>query len=148
MTDTDAAYPLAWEADVVLRDGTTTHVRPIRPADADALQRFQVRQSERSSYFRFFAPVRRLSDRELAFFTHVDHTDRVALVAVRPDPQEPGIEDIIGVARYDVVEPGLAEVAFNIADSVQGIGLGALRFARRACPPPGAGAAPPSAAVL
>ncbi|QAY71251.1 GNAT family N-acetyltransferase [Xylanimonas protaetiae] len=121
-----AAYPVAWEADVVLRDGTTTHLRPIRPADADALQRFQVNQSERSSYFRFFAPVRRLSDRELALFTHVDHVDRAALVAVRTSPEDPGTQDILGVARYDVVEPGLAEVAFNIADSVQGVGLGSV----------------------
>ncbi|QAY62856.1 GNAT family N-acetyltransferase [Xylanimonas allomyrinae] len=120
------AYPVAWEADVVLRDGTTTHVRPIVPDDADALQRFQMHQSERSSYYRFFAPVRSLTDRELEKFTNVDHTDRAALVAVRPGPDEPSVEDIIGVARYDVVEPGLAEVAFNVADSVQGMGLGSV----------------------
>ncbi|WP_245885726.1 GNAT family N-acetyltransferase [Xylanimonas oleitrophica] len=123
------AYPVAWEADVVLRDGTTTHVRPIRPEDADALQRFQMRQSERSAYFRFFAPVRRLTDRELELFTHVDHVRRVALVAVRPSTEPdagPGDEDIIGVARYDVVEPGLAEVAFNIGDAFQGMGLGSV----------------------
>ncbi len=121
-----AAYPVAWEADVVLRDGTTTHLRPICPSDADALQRFQLGQSERSSYFRFFAPVRRLSDRDLALFTHVDHVDRVALVAVRTSPDDPNVEDIIGVARYDVVEPGLAEVAFNVADPLQGVGLGSV----------------------
>jgi acyl-CoA synthetase (NDP forming)/RimJ/RimL family protein N-acetyltransferase len=121
-----AAYPVAWEADVVLRDGTTTHLRPIRPTDADALQRFQLGQSERSSYFRFFAPVRRLTDRELALFTRVDHVDRVALVAVRTSPQDPHAEDIIGVARYDVVEPGQAEVAFNVSDTLQGVGLGSV----------------------
>jgi acyl-CoA synthetase (NDP forming)/GNAT superfamily N-acetyltransferase len=121
-----AAYPLAWEADVVLRDGTTTHLRPIRPDDADALQRFQMQQSERSSYFRFFAPVRRLTERELDVFTHVDHVDRVALVAVRPSPEDPEREDILGVARYDVVRPALAEVAFNIADRIQGLGLGSV----------------------
>jgi acyl-CoA synthetase (NDP forming)/RimJ/RimL family protein N-acetyltransferase len=121
-----AGYPVGWEADVVLRDGTTTHVRPIRPEDADALQRFQLGQSERSSYFRFFAPVRRLTERELERFTRVDHVDRAALVAVRASPQSPGGEDIIGVARYDVVEPGLAEVAFNVSDSVQGVGLGSV----------------------
>lgn len=130
------AYPTAWEADVVLRDGTTTHLRPIRPDDAAALQRFQERQSERSSYFRFFAPVRRLSAHELGRFTHVDHVTRTALVAVRPEagthaaavPAGPGGdsrgERIVGVARFDVVEPGTAEVAFNVADSEHGRGLG------------------------
>ena len=70
-------YPVAWEADVVLRDGTTMHLRPLRPDDADAIQRFQVAQSERSAYFRFFAPVRRLTDRELNRLTHLDQRDRV-----------------------------------------------------------------------
>ena len=54
------AYPAAWEADVVLHDGSTTHVRPMRPDDADALQAFHVGQSERSTYLRFFAPLERL----------------------------------------------------------------------------------------
>jgi len=121
-------YPVAWEADVVLRDGTTMHLRPLRPDDADALQRFQVAQSERSAYFRFFAPVRRLTDRELARLTHLDHHDRVALVAVRPGVDDEGSprEDILGVARYDRVTPAEAEVAFNIADAMQGKGLGSV----------------------
>jgi acyl-CoA synthetase (NDP forming)/GNAT superfamily N-acetyltransferase len=128
-----------WEADVVLRDGTTTHVRPIRPQDADALQRFHVGQSERSTYLRFFAPMERLSERDLERFTRVDHVDRVALVAVRPRdgadalPAEPATavaddvgEDIIGVARFDRTGAAEAEVAFNIADSAQGRGLGSV----------------------
>ncbi|CAM3727265.1 GNAT family N-acetyltransferase [Isoptericola cucumis] len=123
-----AAYPVAWEADVVLRDGTTTHVRPIRPDDAEAIQRFQTGQSERSAYFRFFAPVRRLTERELDRLTHVDHRDRVALVAVRPGEDDDGAprDDVIGVARYDRITPAEAEVAFNIADAVQGKGLGSV----------------------
>src|SRR5665647_1703723 len=59
-------YPLHWEADVVLRDGGTAHVRPIRPDDADALQAFHLGQSQRSTYFRFFAPLQRLPELELA----------------------------------------------------------------------------------
>ncbi|SKC72667.1 GNAT family N-acetyltransferase [Krasilnikoviella flava] len=121
-------YPVAWEADVVLRDGTTMHVRPLRPDDADAVQRFQEAQSERSAYFRFFAPVRRLTDRELARLTHLDQRDRVALVAVRPGADDGGRprEDVLGVARYDKVSPAEAEVAFNIADAMQGKGLGSV----------------------
>ncbi|MFF2266664.1 GNAT family N-acetyltransferase [Cellulosimicrobium cellulans] len=128
-------YPVEWEADVVLRDGTTTHVRPIRPEDADALQRFHVGQSERSTYLRFFAPMERLSERDLERFTRVDHVDRVALVAVRPrdgadvgapDAEAGAQEDIIGVARFDRTGASEAEVAFNIADSAQGRGLGSV----------------------
>lgn len=120
VVEPDPAYPQAWEADVVLRDGSTTHVRPIRPDDADALQAFHVAQSESSTYLRFFAALERLPERDLVRFTTVDHRDRVALVAVTED------ETIIGVARYDRVGPDEAEVAFNIADAHHGRGLGSV----------------------
>nr|WP_328742660.1 GNAT family N-acetyltransferase [Flavimobilis rhizosphaerae] len=136
--DGAARYPVEWEADVILRDGSTTHLRPITPEDADALQAFHVAQSERSIYMRFFAPLKRLPERDLERFTHVDHVDRVALIAVAsstttaaaplalaagtPEPEE----RILGVARYDRITPDEAEVAFNIADSVQGRGLGSV----------------------
>ncbi|GAB3157809.1 hypothetical protein GCM10027059_01480 [Myceligenerans halotolerans] len=125
----DVPYPVEWEADVVLRDGSTTHLRPIRPDDADALQRFHMAQSERSTYYRFFAALNRIPERMLRQFVTVDHTDRVALVAVRPASERSDGEQILGVARFDVVPgpgPRTAEVAFNIADSEQGRGLGSV----------------------
>ncbi|ROR74279.1 GNAT family N-acetyltransferase [Bogoriella caseilytica] len=112
-------YP-HWEADVVLRDGTPMHIRPIRPEDSEALQRMHMAQSEQSRYFRYFAPMERLSDRDLHRFTHVDHVDRVALVLTGED------EEIRAVGRFDVVAPGTAEVAFNVADTEQGRGLGSV----------------------
>ncbi|NNH53742.1 GNAT family N-acetyltransferase [Promicromonospora citrea] len=127
-------YPVEWEADVVLREGSTIQVRPIRPEDADALQRFQMAQSERSTYLRFFAALQRIPDRMLRQLVTVDHVRRTALVAVRPAgpgrEEGPGTEDIVGVARYDVIDdrPGrrTAEVAFNVADAIQGQGLGSV----------------------
>jgi acyl-CoA synthetase (NDP forming)/RimJ/RimL family protein N-acetyltransferase len=118
----EAGYPTHWEADVVLRDGGTAHVRPIRPEDADALQTFHMGQSQRSTVFRFFAPLERLPERDLARFTHVDHHDRVAFVAVEDDDAG---ERIIAVARYDRDGDG-AEVAFNVADAHHGRGLGSV----------------------
>jgi acyl-CoA synthetase (NDP forming)/RimJ/RimL family protein N-acetyltransferase len=119
---TDVAdYPAAWEADVVLHDGTTTRIRPIRPADADALQAFHVAQSERSTYFRFFHALDRLAPRDLERLVGVDYHDRVALVAV-----EGADERIIAVARFDRIDQDAAEVAFNIADAHQGKGLGSV----------------------
>ena len=61
--------PSQWEADVVLRDGSVGHVRPIRPDDADGLRTFHSHQSEESIYLRFFAPIRELSDRDVFRFT-------------------------------------------------------------------------------
>ena len=113
------AYPRHWEADVVLRDGGTAHLRPITPDDAAALQRFHLAQSAESTYLRFFAPMPRISERDLERFTRVDHHDRVALVTTVGD-------EILGVGRYDRVAPGEAEVAFNISDAHQGRGLGSV----------------------
>ena len=33
-------YPVEWEADVVLRDGSVAYVRPITPADAGLVREF------------------------------------------------------------------------------------------------------------
>lgn len=126
MTSEDGSpYPARWEADVVLRDGSTMHIRPIRPSDADALQAFHRGQSPQSVYFRFFAPMERLSERDLARFTHVDHEQRVALVLVQ---RVEGSDKIVAVGRFDRLEPDgdVAEVAFNVADAAQGKGLGSI----------------------
>ncbi|MBU9944484.1 MAG: bifunctional GNAT family N-acetyltransferase/acetate--CoA ligase family protein [Dermatophilaceae bacterium] len=112
-------YPSEWEADVVLRDGTVAHVRPIRPSDTDGIHRFHSGQSDESIYLRFFAPLRRLSDADVHRFTHVDYVDRVALVVTLR-------EDIVGIGRYDRIDARSAEVAFNISDHYQGKGIGSV----------------------
>lgn len=125
MQDATERYPAGWEADVVLQDGSTTRVRPIRPSDAEALQAFHVAQSERSTYLRFFAHLERLPERDLHRLVTVDHVDRVALVATADDDEPPGYR-IIGVARFDRIGDDEAEVAFNVADAHQGRGVGSV----------------------
>ncbi|KRF06166.1 GCN5 family acetyltransferase [Arthrobacter sp. Soil782] len=116
----DGLYPEYWEADVVLRDGSTGHLRPISPLDADAVQAFHMRQSQNSIYLRFFTYKASLSAKELKRFTEVDHAGRVAFVVTRG-------QDIIGIGRYDRLDdPDEAEVAFNVSDAYQGRGLGSI----------------------
>src|SRR5215212_9529756 len=103
-------YPRHWEADVVASDGGVVHLRPIRPDDADALVAFHARLSERTRYLRYFGPYPRIPERDLIRFTHVDHHDRVALIAVLG-------ADLIAVGRYDRIDDRPdAEVAFVVAD--------------------------------
>ena len=117
--DLPPGYPVQWEADVVLRDGSVGHIRPILPSDEERLHAFHARQSEESIYMRFFAPLKRLSDKDVRRFTHVDYIDRVALVSTVRD-------EIIGIGRYDRVDATSAEVAFNVSDHYQGRGIGSV----------------------
>ena len=119
MSETAAGYPEHWEADILLRDGRTAHLRPILPSDADGLVAFYEKVSDESKYYRFFAPMPRLSERDVKRFTEVDHHDRVAFVVTVADA-------IIAVGRYDVIEPGTAEVAFLVQDNHQGRGISQL----------------------
>ncbi|MBO0842772.1 MAG: GNAT family N-acetyltransferase, partial [Nocardioides sp.] len=110
-------YPSHWEADVLLRDGGTAHIRPITPADKDLLVDFyDHRVSDESKYYRFFSPMPHLSQRDVARFTEVDHRDRVAFILTLRGR-------MIAVGRYDVVSTGEAEVAFLVEDDFQGRGI-------------------------
>ncbi|MDT0346620.1 bifunctional acetate--CoA ligase family protein/GNAT family N-acetyltransferase [Streptomyces litchfieldiae] len=124
-TPAQPPYPAHWEADVVLRDGGTAHIRPIAPADADRLVSFYERVSDQSKYYRFFAPYPRLSDRDVHRFTHHDYVDRVGLAATVGD-------EFLATVRYDRVDEegraasapaDRAEVAFLVQDAHQGRGL-------------------------
>ena len=116
----DPSAPSTWSADVVLRDGQTVHVRPIRPDDAHALVRFHERQSPESVYLRFFSPRPHLSAREVTYLTQVDHVDRVAFVATVHD-------ELVGVARYERYSgTDTAEVAFFVDDQHHGRGMATM----------------------
>jgi acetyl coenzyme A synthetase (ADP forming)-like protein len=115
-----AADLAKWDADVVLADGGTVHLRPIRPDDADGLLALHGRLSAESVYLRFFSPLPRPSPELLERFVNVDYSDRMALVA------ELG-GDLIAVGRYDRLPSGdEAEVAFTVQDDQQGRGLGTI----------------------
>ena len=111
--------PRHWDADVLLRDGRTAQLRPIRPEDTELLVAFYSRVSDESKYYRFFSPMPTLSDKDVHRFTHVDHRERVAFVMLVGG-------QMIAVGRYDMVRPGEAEVAFLVEDRHQGRGIAQL----------------------
>ncbi len=112
-----ASYPGQWASDVVLADGSTAHVRPIRPDDRERLTAFHARQSPESIYLRYFTPRPTLSESDLDRFTNVDYRDRMAFVALLGD-------DLVAVARYDRWSGrDDAEVAFMVDDEHQGLGI-------------------------
>jgi acyl-CoA synthetase (NDP forming)/GNAT superfamily N-acetyltransferase len=115
-----SGYPSHWESDVVLADGGTLHVRPIRPDDGDRMVAFHGRQSSESIYFRFFSPHPTLSPRELERLTVVDYEDRMVFVGLLDD-------ELLGVALYDRWSGrNEAEVAVMVDDAEQGRGIGTV----------------------
>jgi acyl-CoA synthetase (NDP forming)/GNAT superfamily N-acetyltransferase len=117
-------YPARWESDVILSDGSTMHIRPIRPTDGAGIEALHQRLSPETIYFRFFTPLSKLSAKMLDRFINVDYVERLALIGQLGD-------DIIAVARYERLsstwEGGPeAEVAFLVDDAHQGKGIGTV----------------------
>jgi GNAT superfamily N-acetyltransferase len=79
--------------------------------------------SDQSIYRRFFSPKRHFADREVASYLNIDFVSHVALLAVVSENGHPAI---VGGARFVVLRPGAAEVAFAVVDAYQGQGIGAL----------------------
>lgn len=112
---TDSAPPV----DALTRTGRVVRIRPANPADRSQLLALNRRSSDRSMYLRFFALNRPAADayvdRELRPLT----PDHQLLVASDGD-------QIVGVAGFDRLTDGAADVALLIADDHQGQGIGTL----------------------
>ncbi|HWO45146.1 MAG TPA: GNAT family N-acetyltransferase, partial [Methylomirabilota bacterium] len=111
-----------------LTDGTKVHVRPIVPEDEPLLIEAVASMSERTVYFRFFSPLKRLPDALAHRLAVVDYNDRFAIVATTHKPG--GKERIVGVARYDrAAGSDVAETAVAVIDEFQRRGLGSALLA-------------------
>ena len=101
-----------YECDVVLRDGSTIHVRPGRTDDDQRVAAFYDRLSKDSAYQRFFSVSRARPP------APADPSSRFVLLAeIR--------NEVVAVAEYVLLEsdPSRAEVAFAISDLLQGRGV-------------------------
>lgn len=109
-----------WTSTVVLGDGDTAVIRPIRPDDAATLAAFHARQSAESRYRRYFTPKPTLDDKLLDRFTHVDMADRGAFVVELHG-------EFVAWASYERWQQrDDAEVAFQVDDHQQGKGIATL----------------------
>jgi acetate---CoA ligase (ADP-forming) len=122
MSDPKPHDPRTYFEPVVLRDGGSLIVRAIRPDDKARLADHFAQLGAESVRHRFFGMKRELTAKELAYYTEVDFTSHVGLVATH---HEGGDERILGVGRY-CAKDARAEVAFAVTDRHQGRGIGSV----------------------
>jgi GNAT superfamily N-acetyltransferase len=108
-----------------LPNGRAIVVRPFKPEDRAAFVAAAGRTGPLTRYRRFFTLKNEFSDREKDFFLNVDFDKHVALIALTG---EAGHQVIVGAARYVVLQPGSAEVAFTVIDQYQRQGIGPVLF--------------------
>ena len=108
------------DGDVVLRDGSTVHIRVMRASDEAGLCALLTSLSEDSRWLRFYCSQNKAG---LAAEAHreanLDHA--FGLVACSGDEDR-----IVGHAFYVALDEQRAEVAFTISNDFQGRGLGAI----------------------
>ena len=106
------------EADVVLKDGSTVHIRRVGDGDEASLVEFFSGLSPRSRYLRFFSMWRDVGEFVQQGIDARPDT-RLDLVATRGGA-------VVGHAMYASRQPGRAEAAFTVDDSLQGHGIGSI----------------------
>jgi len=115
----------AWMKMIPLLGGGALLLRPLTPADSDALAAGSAELSPQSAYFRFHAPRSgRLTGAEVAYLTAVDQWDRAAWTLLEGNKG-------VAVGRYFRLQasPYTAEVALTVLDAWQHRGLAKLLLA-------------------
>jgi RimJ/RimL family protein N-acetyltransferase len=122
---TDPAWHLSlppYPGELVTRfeaHGETLIVRPIRPEDAEAHERFFTRLHPQDIRFRFFSTIRELSREQIARLTQIDYDLEMALLAVREATGE-----TVGVARLvREGETNEGEFAVVVEPAAKGMGI-------------------------
>ena len=108
--------------DVILRDGSTLRLRPPRAADLDAVLEFFGALSKQSVYWRFHG-FPSLTPATVEPFLDPDWEESGSLIGALSG--EDDSERIVALASFvRLRDPSSAEVAFTVADELQGRGVG------------------------
>lgn len=109
---------------ILQKDGSKLTIRPIRPIDSEIEWDFVHRLSAQSKYLRFMTGLKDLSPSMLRYFTNIDFTKDMALIAV---VNENGQERQVAVGRYfKYSQRPVCEFALVVADEWHDKGIGTV----------------------
>jgi acetyltransferase len=108
-----------WVHRLHLADGRGVLIRRAACDDGPQIQRFMQSLSTQSRYERFFHPLRELTHEMLSDVVQPDQAHGTALLAF----SEPAHGELVGMAQFEVVEPGHAEVAVVVGEGWRRVGL-------------------------
>jgi acetyl coenzyme A synthetase (ADP forming)-like protein len=119
--NSETPYPSQYETEVLLSDGSSILLRPIRADDARSWLRFVGRLSPDNKYLRFLHTSKEMNLDDAVRFCTVDYHNRFAFVAEAS--REPN-RDIVAAGQYYRL-PGhhSADMLLAIEDDYQGRGL-------------------------
>jgi acetyl coenzyme A synthetase (ADP forming)-like protein len=120
--ESDTMYPSQYETEVLLRDGSSILLRPIRAGDAESWLTFISRLSPHTKYLRFHYMTSEMGIDDAIRFCTVDYNNTFAFVAeVLKEPKR----QIVAVGRYyRLPRSHSAEVDFVVEDAYQKKGIG------------------------
>ena len=105
---------------VITEKGAEVFIRPVRPDDVTLLRELFKSLSPESIYFRFFSPLKHISQQLLEQYTQIDTDCEIALTALDQSGK------MLGIACVFILEDRLqAEFSILVGDPWQGKGIGA-----------------------
>jgi acyl-CoA synthetase (NDP forming)/GNAT superfamily N-acetyltransferase len=112
--------PAAAGVFALLADGATAEIRAAIPDDLDAVRGMYEAMSQQNLYLRFFSLSKSAAGQEARRLCRPADPDHAALLALLNGK-------IVGAASYEPTgAPGVAEVAFAVADDMHGRGVATL----------------------
>ncbi len=122
-----SGYPAHRETDVVLRDGSTVHIRAARPDDLEALEDYFIGLSDESRRLRFSSLVVDVGV-QAQNAVQIDYVDHLTLLAFSGGDNQ----RVVGGAQYIRETDRRAEIALSVTDLLQGQGLASILIAHLA----------------
>lgn len=117
----DMEYASRYETEILLRDGSSMLLRPIKESDVDLWLAFMSRLSKHTKYMRYHS-LPRFDREDAARFCKVDYANAFSIVAEALEGEK---REIVAIGRYcRLPRKSAAEIALVIEDRYQGKGIG------------------------